>query len=185
MKTCSYDIVLAIILWIDLDLRILHLVILGYDVNEDLILNLRASLLRDNDSAVMIVRNDDRTCTTTLQQLLWVSEVSDERDRTGSSIDDTTHLDYLTQVIIDRTVCQLQLNSWERCDGCLNTTVGLRHAQDLRLREREEYLHSADIGNGSKSLTRSTYQSTYLERKTTYYTSRRTGNGTPSQLLAG
>ena len=135
MKTCSYDIVLAIILWIDLDLRILHLVILGYDVNEDLILNLRASLLRDNDSAVMIVRNHDRTCTTTLQQLLWVSEVSDERDRTGSSIDDTTHLDNLTRMIIDRTVCQLQLDSWERCDGCLNATIGLRHAQDLRLRE--------------------------------------------------
>ena len=135
METRSYDIVLAVILWIYLDLRILHLVILGYDVNEDLILNLRASLLRDNDSTVMIVRNHDRTSTTTLQQLLWVSEVSDERDRTGSSIDDTTHLDYLTWVIIDRTVCQLQLNSWERSNGCLNTTIGLRHAQDLRLRE--------------------------------------------------
>ena len=53
MKTCSYAIVLAIILWIDLDLRILHLVILGYDVNEDLILNLRASLLRDNDLSLI------------------------------------------------------------------------------------------------------------------------------------
>ena len=26
-------------------------------------------------------------------------------------------LDHLTWMIIDRTVCQLQLNSWERCDG--------------------------------------------------------------------
>ena len=100
-ETRSYDIVLSIILWIYLDLRILHLVILGYYVNEDLILNLRASLLRDNDSAVMIVRNHDRTCTTTLQQLLWVGEMSDERDRTRSSIDDTTHLDNLTWMIID------------------------------------------------------------------------------------
>ena len=48
METRSYDIVLAIILWIYLDLRILHLVILGYYVNEDLILHLRASLLRDD-----------------------------------------------------------------------------------------------------------------------------------------
>ena len=135
MKTCSYDIVLAIILWIYLDLRILHLVILGYHINEDLILNLRASLLRDDDSTVIIVRNNDRTCTTTLQQLLWVSEVSDERDRTTGCIDDTTHLDNLTWMIIDRTVCQLQLDSWERSDGCLNATIGLRHIQNLRLRE--------------------------------------------------
>ena len=135
MKTCSYDIVLAIILWIYLDFSILHLVILGYCVNENLILHLRASLLRDDDSAVMIIRNHDRTCTTTLQQLLWVSEVSDERDRTRSSIDDTTHLNHLTWVIIDRTVSQLQLNSWERSDSSLNTTIGLRHAQYLRLRE--------------------------------------------------
>ena len=135
MKTCSYDIVLAIILWIYLDLRILHLVILGYYVNEDLILHLRASLLRDDDSTVMIVRHNDRTCTTTLQQLLRVSEVSDERDRTGSSIDDTTHLNHLTRMIIDSTISQLQLNSWERSNGCLNATIGLRHVQNLRLRE--------------------------------------------------
>ena len=135
IQTRSYDIVLSIILWIYLDLRILHLVILGYYVNEDLILHLRASLLRDDDSTVMIVRHNDRTCTTTLQQLLWVREVSDERDRTRSSIDDTTHLNHLTWMIIDRTICQLQLNSWERSNGSLNTTIGLRHAQNLRLRE--------------------------------------------------
>ena len=70
MEARSYDIVLAVIRWIYLDLRILHLVILGYYVNEDLILHLRASLLRDDDSIVFFVRHNGRTCTTSLQQLL-------------------------------------------------------------------------------------------------------------------
>ena len=47
MKTRSYDIVLAVILWINLDLRVLHLVVLAYYINEVLVLYFNYSVLRN------------------------------------------------------------------------------------------------------------------------------------------
>ena len=61
LQTLGHDIGVTIVLGINLDLGVFHLVILIEDIDKLLVLHLRHTALGDNDSIAIAVRDDDRT----------------------------------------------------------------------------------------------------------------------------
>ena len=78
LKTRGHDVVLTVVLGIYFDLGILYLVVLAYSVDEDLVLYFCRRILRDNNGIGSVTRNDDRACTTALEQMVGVSKVGSD-----------------------------------------------------------------------------------------------------------
>ena len=118
-----------------LDFSILHLIIFTKRIDELLVLYFRDTAQRYDDNIRADTWNDDGSSSSALQQLLRVSERSNQLNRTRGSIDDTTHLADGTLATVDATIGQLQLDRRQRSQSLL------RNDHSLFLRYREVSLH--------------------------------------------
>ena len=95
----------------------------------------RGRVVRNEDRSVMMVRKEDRRWRRSVEEVVWVREVRDERDRRRSRMDERSDVKEVRWMIIDRRVREVEFKRWEGRDGWVKGRIGVRDGEDVRVRE--------------------------------------------------
>ena len=175
MQAAGHHIVVAIVLWIDGDFGIFHLIVLTHGIDEYLVLHLGGHSLRDDNGIAVVARHDDGARTATLQQPFGVGEAGYHRHRTGGGIDHATYLGHLAGMLIGGTIGEQQLHWRIGTDGCMGAAGRLGEVEYVFLGHGEIHFHRGYIRNGGQCIdTTCAHECSHLVGQAAHHTVGRT-----------
>lgn len=110
VQATGNDVAVAIVLRIDRDFGVFHLVILAQHIDKLLVLHLADNALRNNDRLAVGTVDYDGARTAGLEQTLRIAEVGNHLNRTRSGIHHTAGFHHAAFMAVFRTISQQEFH---------------------------------------------------------------------------